>query len=1199
MMRNGKWLRGLVASLLGVLCAVAVGIGVMQAPTQPAQAAGEVQFEDSFDYDGFEKSFFEMGVWSAEKKANGSHEEYGEPRLVDGVLRVDEGKGAQFLWQNVSGFSFDSALTYTMTFDVKVTSFGDDKGYLQIREFYFAPGGWFNQIELKSSADANKAIRTGGNYCGNKDVEYKLNTVYSITAVWVPASGTITTTLKDGNTVVSTGSRTSGDYKTASGYLSNWVFRCEDGSFEMDNFTFTDGTNVYTEDFTYDMPDEYMAGQGYWRKTDMMRPSGSAPTVEDGVVRFTAKQNMEFNWYELTTHEANKIYTFEFDLKITDAGTGADWSAAACTRALYLSFGGWWTLLELPSSTNKVRAGDTYVDYTDATYLNKPLHVKVELDGGTVTTTIYGGDGKTLVTGSRTDSAFAAGTQDVYVPHLAFRCEDGAFELDNFSFYSKTFEKVDEKALEATATTATTYTATVVSDGENKVSLRLNGTDFFTILPTGTMNIGGATVKGTYGAGEYTVSATVNLTQKMVMIEVVLPGGGIVRRGSYNLLKANATAYAVSTHAVSATYVKDVSVTKADVALNEYVINEVRPTGEGFYANVYNIITSFDDAATTRNFAFTALASFVGNGTMAVRYRKVGDSAWTVENAIREVESANATEDYYKVDVEGLSPNTEYEYQIGKVGSENEALDWSKLYTFKTATGTEDAFTFLAVGDTQGITWNGRTGGTKGFMFAQTAIEEAFAEHANAAFMLHTGDVVENGGNVDQWNMFFESMGDYGAQVPFFATIGNHDVVGLGDAEQSHYFDLHFNHPNNGGTQVLDKTHTDKITDGYLKVLANKAEETVYSFNYGDAHFAVLASGRYAADDEHLLMAQRDWLDADLKANACAKWKVVLVHEPVYHRVGGNESRPWLYDVIEGNGVDLVIQGHSHLVTRSYPMKNGSIVSKTLGDTIAQGVGTVYTTVGSTAYNHDGLGNPNVEEMMVIATPEAEQPTYTAVTVDGDKLVMTVKQINGLVVDRFEITADPDKADHFGTIGTVGAEGETCGKDGYTGDQVCSLCKRIVVKGEVIPATGDHVFDQTVVDDAFKISGATCSQKARYHKSCVCGAVGSQYFEVGEMLPHEYEDEHTCHDRACVNCDHIELATTQHDWTEGIVTTQPTKKEQGEKTYRCRTCAEKRVEILPATGGCGASLGATASVYVCILAIAMALCIVVLTKKKA
>ena len=49
------------------------------------------------------------------------------------------------------------------------------------------------------------------------------------------------------------------------------------------------------------------------------------------------------------------------------------------------------------------------------------------------------------------------------------------------------------------------------------------------------------------------------------------------------------------------------------------------------------------------------------------------------------------------------------------------------------------------------------------------------------------------------------------------------------------------------------------------------------------------------------------------------------------------------------------------------------------------------------------MGDNTVEEYMLIATPEERQATYTVVSVGANRLVMTVKQLDGLIVDRFTI----------------------------------------------------------------------------------------------------------------------------------------------------------------------------------------------------
>ena len=41
----------------------------------------------------------------------------------------------------------------------------------------------------------------------------------------------------------------------------------------------------------------------------------------------------------------------------------------------------------------------------------------------------------------------------------------------------------------------------------------------------------------------------------------------------------------------------------------------------------------------------------------------------------------------------------------------------------------------------------------------------------------------------------------------------------------------------------------------------------------------------------------------------------------------------------------------------------------------------------------------------------------------------------------------------------MGAKAATCTEDGYTGDEVCTVCGETVKKGEVIPAAGHHYED--------------------------------------------------------------------------------------------------------------------------------------------
>ena len=62
----------------------------------------------------------------------------------------------------------------------------------------------------------------------------------------------------------------------------------------------------------------------------------------------------------------------------------------------------------------------------------------------------------------------------------------------------------------------------------------------------------------------------------------------------------------------------------------------------------------------------------------------------------------------------------------------------------------------------------------------------------------------------------------------------------------------------------------------------------------------------------------------------------------------------------------------------------------------------------------------------------------------------------------------------------------------------CSICK-----GQ--KDTAAHTFDREVAVEGYKASDATCTSKATYYKSCVCGAKGTETFESGDLNP----DNHT------------------------------------------------------------------------------------------
>ena len=163
-------------------------------------------FSDSFDYSTFGKAvdFYNTAAWEAEYTTN-SADDFGYrnstlPAIANGQLHFNKGDAVRLNWQKLDGFSaFDPTKTYTITFDATITDTGDHS-YLENvtnwnRELYFAPGGYYNQIEIRTGNVApdtpNYGIRAGNTWVGTDAIV--TDTVYHCSIVWTPANATITT----------------------------------------------------------------------------------------------------------------------------------------------------------------------------------------------------------------------------------------------------------------------------------------------------------------------------------------------------------------------------------------------------------------------------------------------------------------------------------------------------------------------------------------------------------------------------------------------------------------------------------------------------------------------------------------------------------------------------------------------------------------------------------------------------------------------------------------------------------------------------------------------------------------------------------------------------------------------------------------------------------------------------------------------
>ena len=175
----------------------------------------------------------------------------------------------------------------------------------------------------------------------------------------------------------------------------------------------------------------------------------------------------------------------------------------------------------------------------------------------------------------------------------------------------------------------------------------------------------------------------------------------------------------------------------------------------------------------------------------------------------------------------------------------------------------------------------------------------------------------------------------------------------------------------------------------------------------------------------------------------------------------------------------------------------------------------------------------------------------------------------------------------------VGAKAATCTEDGYTGDEVCTVCQEIVKKGEVIPATGH---DTEIVG----AKPATCTEDG-YTGDEVCKTCGVTV-KKGEVIPA------TGHDTEIVGAK--DATCTQDGYTGDevcktcgeTVTKGEVVKATGHhyKDGKCTDCGEKDPNYQPAQPGVKTGDASSVTLWVMLLTVSalLAAAVVALPRRK-
>ena len=319
----------------------------------------------------------------------------------------------------------------------------------------------------------------------------------------------------------------------------------------------------------------------------------------------------------------------------------------------------------------------------------------------------------------------------------------------------------------------------------------------------------------------------------------------------------------------------------------------------------------------------------------------------------------------YKAFLKNLRPSTTYTYRCG-----SDETGWSENFTFKTAPlpGERKAFKVSVWGDTQNNEFNEQ------FEKTTQIVEKIIPFKPD--FILHMGDIVNNGSVTPDWFSFLEVSQPINAFAPMMPTLGNHDI--------ENQKGKNFQNPFPSFSQLFS------LPDHGLD----------YSFDYGNTHFVCVFSGlAQAAAEKELLRYKLDskeykWLEKDLakaRKNALTDWIIVYTHYPL-HSFGWSNVAKWkeaVTPLLEKYKVDLCLSGHRHVYERHHPLKSGTPTP--------DGNGTVYITNGTAGGSPQGLGG---KDMPTIAYTSTEKTyNYALMTIDGKKLTYEVFDMNSNKID--------------------------------------------------------------------------------------------------------------------------------------------------------------------------------------------------------
>lgn len=348
-------------------------------------------------------------------------------------------------------------------------------------------------------------------------------------------------------------------------------------------------------------------------------------------------------------------------------------------------------------------------------------------------------------------------------------------------------------------------------------------------------------------------------------------------------------------------------------------------------------------------------------------------------NLTEELNETTATTEH-QVEITGLQPFTTYYYSVGNGATVLAGGDDHHHFRTSPVIGTAQPIRIWAIGDF------GKAN-TEQIKVRQSYQNYMNGKHTDVWVWL--GDnAYQDGSDAEYQAKVFDSTYGYDSlfrYLPFMPAPGNHDYNLIAPPYAS------VNPPDHTGAyydiiNVPTQGELGGVASGY---------ELYYSYDYGNVHFIAFNSelGSVVSNSNDWIgvnplgnfngSPMLDWLRADLQANT-QPWTIVYFHQPPYSK-GSHDSdgaieiymkalRENFIPVMEEYGVDLILNGHSHVYERSY-LINGHYGNSSSWDPA--------THLVSPQCGYDQIGEPYVKYLF---GPDANKGTiYTVIGCSASK----------------------------------------------------------------------------------------------------------------------------------------------------------------------------------------------------------------------